>query len=161
MGFMSSLSGILNTALPVVASAIGGPSLAQAVTNTQIAGAAGRARQAGATVQALQAAGAIAPGGVLAAPSAAKNKTITLVRVVNAAGQTVSEVVLGGRPFIMQKDFITFKRVKKLIGKASRRIGGSKRGSKKAIESAERMGLLEGLAAAGNETATALALLDD
>ena len=165
MGFLSTLSNIANIVAPIAATALGGPAAGIATTALLPSGgvAAGTAlARASQTAQILGI--PIDPNATIAGPSAAfgqKNKTLTIVRVVNAAGQTVKEAVLDGRPFMMQKDFVTFKRVKKLIGKASRRLGGGRGTSKKKLEQAERMGLLEGIAVAGNETATALAVLDD
>jgi len=89
-----------------------------------------------------------------------KNVTQTIVQTLNPAGQLIRQVILRGRPFLMRRDFVNLKRTMKLIRQANARLGGRRAATKKQKEEAEQLGLLKGLAVAGNETATALAVLD-
>jgi len=74
--------------------------------------------------------GAVATG-VLDPPAAAagmagcptgKNRVITTVTTVDAAGRIVKQKQLAGRPFLMNKDIVTAKRVFRTIQKASGRL---------------------------------------
>jgi len=66
-----------------------------------------------AEIAAAQAGGAVVGG---------KNRIVTTITTMNAAGQIIRQKNLSGRPFLMNKDIVTAKRVFRTIQKASGRL---------------------------------------
>jgi len=164
MGFMDTLGGLFTTIAPIAAGLIGGPALSTAVSALSTGDAAIVQRQAGATAAALGLTPAQIAANVAAAGAGGvgmKNRIQTVVQTLSPAGLVLKEKILSGAPFLMRKDFVALKRTMKLIRVASRRLGTGKRMTKAQQEHAERDGLIKGLLAAGDNTSTALALLDD
>lgn len=147
MGFFSSL---LKIAAPIVSGFLGGGAVALAApavvaaSSTAPPAVAPSAKQTSSTL-AMVARGIAGPisGGLLAAPAAlataaeaaritagqavvpcpsGKNRIQTIVQTILPNGQVCEQVVLEGRPFLMRKDFVTAKRVRKLISKAKTKI---------------------------------------
>lgn len=63
-----------------------------------------------------------AAAGLAAIPGGGKNRVITTVSTINPAGQIIKQKQLAGRPFLMNKDIVTAKRVFRTIQKASGRL---------------------------------------
>jgi len=62
------------------------------------------------------------PAVAAAAVGMGKNRVITQVQTFNAAGQLIKQKTLLGRPFLMNRDIVTAKRVFRTIQKASGRL---------------------------------------
>ena len=56
-----------------------------------------------------------------------KNRIMTIVQTMDADGNVLCEEELEGRPFLMRKDFVIAKRVRKLITKAKSKIAPARR----------------------------------
>jgi len=70
----------------------------------------------------LGASAVLSPAAAAAAVTGGKNVVVTTVTTFNAAGQAIKQKQLAGRPFLMNKDIVTAKRVFRTIQKASGRL---------------------------------------
>jgi len=135
MGFFSALVGVARTVLGVAAPiaapvaraaapvaapvmrALAAPSV-RAVGLAAVGGALGTG-----AVMALAPGAQAAPSLVaLAGDRAMKNRISTVVQTIAPDGTIIESKVLEGAPFLMKKDFVTAKRVRKLISKAKTKI---------------------------------------
>lgn len=142
MGFFSSLIGIgrtlLGVAAPIAApvraaaipaaTAVGRALVSPGARTAGLAAVGGALGTAGVMALAPAAAPGVVPSPVgVAVPGLMKNRISTVVQTIAPDGRVIESKVLEGAPFLMKKDFVTAKRVRKLISKAKNKIVPTRR----------------------------------